>query len=92
MTDWRSDNAKWTRGAVVCFEKYTQPRQNWDHDHCEGCWAKFMESALPGVLTEGYVTQDHRWICAECFRDLREEMGWELALSKLGAQTCAAED
>jgi hypothetical protein len=55
------------------------PRADWDHDHCEGCWAKFMESGSD-ALTEGYVTEDgNRWVCPECFRDLRREMEWELA-------------
>jgi hypothetical protein len=79
MADWRTDNAKRTRGAVVRFQKYTAPRQDWDHDHCEGCWAKFMESGSPEALTEGYVTEDNHWICVECFRDLHEEMGWKTA-------------
>jgi len=78
MTDWRVDNAKWTRGAVLSFKKYTRPREDWDHDHREGCWAKFMESGSPEVLTEGYVTKDGRWICPECFRELREKMQWKL--------------
>jgi len=78
MADWRADNAKRTRGAVVRFQKYTPPKPDWDHDHCEGCWAKFMESDSPDVLSEGYVTQDNRWICAQCFHDLRGEMGWKL--------------
>jgi hypothetical protein len=39
-----------------------------------------MEPGPSEVLTEGYVTEDnHRWICPDCFRDLREEMGWKLA-------------
>jgi hypothetical protein len=41
---------------------------------------QFAESGSLEVLTEGYVTEDnHRWICPDCFRDLREEMGWRLA-------------
>jgi hypothetical protein len=80
MPDWRAENARWTCGAVLRFRKYVQPRKDWDHDHCEGCWAKFMESGSPDVLTEGYVTEDsNRWICPDCFRDLREEMEWRLA-------------
>ena len=79
MADWRTDNAKWTRGAVLRFQKYTAPRQDWDHDHCQGCWTKFMESGSPETLTEGYVTDGNRWICVECFRDLHEEMGWKVA-------------
>ncbi len=39
-----------------------------------------MESDAPDTLTEGYVTEDNRrWICAQCFRDLKEEMDWKLA-------------
>lgn len=79
MADWRTENAKWTRGQVFRFEKYTPQKPDWDHDHCEGCWAKFMESDSPGVMTEGYVTQNNRWICAQCFSDLHDEMGWKLA-------------
>jgi hypothetical protein len=79
MADWRIDNAKWTRGAIVRFQKYAPPKPDWDHDHCEGCWAKFMESASSEALKEGYVTRDNRRICPECFRDLHEEMGWEFA-------------
>lgn len=60
MDDWRVDNAKWTRGAVLRFQKYARPREDWDHDHCEGCWAKFMESGSPKVLTEGYVAEDQQ--------------------------------
>jgi hypothetical protein len=80
MADWRADNAKRTRGAILRFQKYTCPREDWDHDHCEGCWAKFMESGSSEVLTEGYVTDDSsHWICPECYRDLQQEMQWKLA-------------
>lgn len=60
--------------------KYRRPSAFWDHDHCEACFAKFMEAAAaPGVLTEGYVTEDARnWICGQCFRDLKDAMGWRL--------------
>jgi len=79
MSDWRIDNSKWTRGAVLQFKKYACYSETWEHDHCEGCWAKFMESSCPDVLTEGYVTEgDCRWIYPECFRDLKDVMGWKL--------------
>ena len=79
MTDWRAENAKHTRGAVLSFKTYVRPSETWDHDHCAGCWAKFMESGT-GVLSEGYETADGRdWICNECFRDLRNVMEWTLA-------------
>ena len=42
---------------------------SWEHDHCEFCWAKFMDPAYseehraaveadPAILTEGYTTTD----------------------------------
>jgi phage terminase large subunit-like protein len=58
MAGWRIDNAKLTRGAVLCFKKYARPREDWDHDHCEGCWAKFTESDPIEMHTEGYVTEE----------------------------------
>ena len=37
-------------------------------------------SGSPDALTEGYVTKDNnRWICPQCFGDLKDEMGWKLA-------------
>src|SRR6185437_8098360 len=47
VADWRIDNAKWTRNAELRFKKYLQPMATWDHDHCEGCWVRFMESGPP---------------------------------------------
>jgi hypothetical protein len=68
LSDRRIDNLKSTKGASLQFKKYVRYKENWDHDHCEGCWAKLMESGGPDVLTEGYVTEDnYRWICPEVF-------------------------
>jgi hypothetical protein len=79
VSDWRVDNAKHTKGAVLTFKKYVRYSETWEHDHCEGCWAKFMESGQ-GVLTKGYATPDnYRWICANCYQDLKDVMGWKLA-------------
>jgi hypothetical protein len=39
-----------------------------------------MESGPTGTLTEGYATSDnYRWVCVDCLRDLKDEMGWTLA-------------
>jgi hypothetical protein len=79
LSDWRIDNLRFTKGAALQFKAYTRGSGKSDHDHCEGCWAKFMESGGPDILTEGYVTEDQfRWICAECFRELKDVMGWKL--------------
>jgi hypothetical protein len=59
MTDWRIDNAEHPRGAVLQFKRYTRYSETWEHDHCEGCWAKFIEISGPDILTEGYATEDN---------------------------------
>ena len=79
MSDWRADNAKRTRGAALTFKKYVRRSEAWEHDHCVGCWAKFMESG-DNVLTDGYVTADNsHWICSDCCRDLKDVMDWKLS-------------
>jgi len=78
--DWRIDSAKHARGEILTFKKYTRWSDSWDHDHCEACWKKFMESGEGNSLTEGYATQDgYRWICPKCFSELKEIMGWTTA-------------
>jgi hypothetical protein len=79
LSDWRIDNLRFTKGAVLQYKTYTRRSEKSDHDHCEGCWAKFMELGGADILTEGYVTEDnYRWICPECFSELRDVMGWKL--------------
>jgi hypothetical protein len=39
----------------------------WTHDHCDICWWTLHEADDP-EQGEGYTTDGHRWICAECFR------------------------
>jgi hypothetical protein len=77
--EWRIEFARHTKGAELRFAKYARPSADSDHDHCEACSAKFMESAGPDIFDEGYVTADgKRWICPRCFYDLKEAMGWRL--------------
>lgn len=84
MADWRVDNARKTRGFAFTWRSYVAPREDWDHDHCEGCNAKFAEFDGPGILHEGYASDARYkdrlgyfdWVCADCFRDLKDEMGW----------------
>ncbi len=90
MGDWRADNAKALSGAIFAWRRYRPPRPDWDHDHCEGCMAKFMDAELPDVLREGYASNlrfENRpgyfsWVCQQCFRDLKEELGWTEAVAE----------
>ena len=76
--DWRRQGQeKYLKGINLSWKKYTQYRKGWDHDHCEFCGAKFMESEGPDILTEGYASEDnYRWICKKCYEDFRTEFGW----------------
>jgi hypothetical protein len=81
-SDWRIDNARRTRGASLKRTQYRAKSASWEHEHCQACWAKFMENGPADTLKEGYVTTEgDRWICPECFDDLREAMTWTLVTS-----------
>ena len=78
--DWRLTNQEsYLKGAPLVWQRYAPARPDNDHDHCEFCWAKFMASPDPDVLTEGYCTQDReRWVCQECFDDFVDLFGWQV--------------
>jgi len=78
--DWRlQGQERYLHGALLHRAQWTRPRPDWDHDHCEFCWAKFAEEDLPDVLHEGYTTPDrYRWICGTCFRDFADRFGWRV--------------
>jgi hypothetical protein len=44
------------RALTVTFADYTPPSAEWDHDHCEGCWATFALFDAPEILHAGYFT------------------------------------
>jgi len=80
---WRIDNARALRGVRLKFQRYVRPSAIWDHDHCAACWAKFAEIGSSQILHEGYATLDdykfgarYDWVCATCFNDLKEDLGW----------------
>jgi hypothetical protein len=43
-------------GASFQLADYSAPSADWDHDHCEGCTAKFAEFDGPEILHSGYFT------------------------------------
>ena len=70
--DWRlQGQEKYLQGATLLRKRYKAWSEDWEHDHCEFCWAKFMDpgfppehaqfiAAHPEVLTEGYAVQGSR--------------------------------
>ena len=87
-SDWRlQGQERYLRGAKLAFRSYRRFTESpeWDHDHCEFCWAKFMVEDFPDVLHEGYCTLgEYRWICSTCFNDFRDRFGWELVETSAG--------
>ena len=45
--------------AKLKWRAWKMPKPTWDHDHCEFCWAKFMEPGNPDTLPEGYWVEAH---------------------------------
>ena len=79
VNDWRFTNQdRYLMGVKLVHRRY-EPTSGNDHDHCEFCGAKFMNTAGPETLTEGYSTLDrYRWICEPCFNDFAPEFKWEV--------------
>jgi hypothetical protein len=44
------------RASSFVSADYTAPSVEWDHHHCEGCWAKFAACDEPDILHHGYFT------------------------------------
>jgi hypothetical protein len=78
--DWRLTNQeRYLKGVTLVWHVYAPARSSNDHDHCEFCWAKFMQTAQPDTLQEGYSTPDReRWICKGCFDDFVDLFGWKV--------------
>jgi hypothetical protein len=67
--DWRLQGQKdYLKGAALLRKAYRARSQDWEHGHCEFCWAKFMDPMFsaghakaiaedPDILTEGYAVQ-----------------------------------
>ena len=81
--DWRLDNARHLAGFALRRRRYQRWSDDWDHDHCAACWAKFAQGDEPGILREGYATGEddprgagYDWVCETCFAELQPELGW----------------
>jgi len=77
-SDWRLQNQeRYLTGVTLVRRRWSQTRDNWDHDHCEFCWAKFAGDNIPDALREGWTTPDeYHWICDNCFNDFRARFSW----------------
>ena len=78
--DWRLTNQeRYLKGATLAWRPYVPASPKNDHDHCEFCFAKFMQQDYPDTLHEGYSTPDrYRWICKPCFDDFVDLFQWKV--------------
>jgi hypothetical protein len=78
MEDWRLQGQEHhLRSATLKWTEYSRWSKDWNHDHCEFCWAKF--SMREEDLHAGYTTLDnYHWICETCFRDFKEKFEWSV--------------
>jgi hypothetical protein len=76
MNDWRlQGQERFLQGVMLRKKQYRRYRNDWDHDHCEFCGAKFSEDEKD--LHVGYVTiDDYHWICENCFEDFKNKFKW----------------
>jgi hypothetical protein len=81
--DWRlQGQERYLADRELEWSQWTAKREEWDHDHCEFCWAKFGPVGAGAVdLSAGYVTaaDGRHWICPTCFDDFRSSFRWTLA-------------
>ena len=79
--DWRLQGQEaWLADHRLTWRRWKGPRADWDHDHCEFCWAKFGLAELEDdILTAGWVTDDDKhWVCGPCFVDFRDRFRWTI--------------
>ena len=78
--DWRlRGQEEFLQRATLVWQSYRPANPRNDHDHCEFCWAKFMQTVEPDTLQIGYSTMDREhWICKPCFDDFAAMFEWQV--------------
>ena len=78
--DWRLDNLQHLKGVRFSRTVFRKRRDDWDHEHCAGCWQKFAEFGNPPeVLREGFLEVNRdEWVCPDCFEAFRGELCWSV--------------
>jgi hypothetical protein len=66
VDDWRRQGQEdYLTGATLTLRRYQALSPGWEHEHCEFCWAKFLDASYspaiaqlleedPSLLSEGY--------------------------------------
>jgi hypothetical protein len=65
--EWRLDRGahETLAGVSMCWARYVAPRRDWDHDHCEFCWQKFVDPTYPERFLVGDEAVNYReWLAS----------------------------
>jgi hypothetical protein len=88
--DWRlMGQESYLQSATLRQKTYYRWSEDWTHDHCEFCGARFVAPddpyKEPDDLHEGYAVQSHGhfpddydWICAKCYADFKDMFDWKV--------------
>ena len=91
--DWRLHvQQNYLRGVALHWARYKQPSEDWDHDLCAFCWARFAEAnaGYNDSQEYGYTTNDdYHWICKTCFNDFEDRFEWILVEETSGHEETA---
>lgn len=53
--------------------KWKQNQKDWSHDHCDFCGKHISDKE--GGETEAYTNNNEDWLCKDCFKRNKEELG-----------------
>ncbi|MCM1225339.1 MAG: hypothetical protein NC548_63920 [Lachnospiraceae bacterium] len=81
--DWRliRGQDEYLRNKKFQYKEFKKLQDDWDHEHCEFCWHKFMENpeGVKDCSKQGYCSVDGKyWVCEECFNDFAEKLNMKL--------------
>lgn len=76
--DWRMQGQHYLREELLRYRAYVPRKKGLERDHCEFCWKPFRTVVIEGVVGEGFVTEDSRWICEPCYEDFKVIFDWRL--------------
>ena len=78
--DWRlqGHQANYLHGELLRFGVYRPHKPGWTHDKCEFCWKAFGLARRGCSASEGFYTEDRRWICEPCYEDFKVLFDWRL--------------
>jgi hypothetical protein len=102
LSEWELRKVECWRGSVFTWKRWTRPREEWTHDHCDFCSACICDHRdrnphdKRGLLEGGYYRHafyaerpngGYVWVCRNCFKKLQPLVGWIRGPGELAKRT-----